>query len=107
MINVKVKRQKGEIIAFKMSGHANSGPYGHDLVCAAASAVSFGAVNAIIDLCQTELIIDQKENGGYLFVQMPDTLLGQERLKAQIILEAMVISLQTIERDYGEFITIE
>ena len=107
MIHVNIKYQKNEIIAFEMSGHANSGPYGHDLVCAAASAVSFGAVNAMIDMCKIDLIIEKEQDGGYLFVKLPDTLSEQKRIKAQIILEAMVISLKTIERDYGEFITIE
>jgi uncharacterized protein YsxB (DUF464 family) len=30
-----------------VKGHANSGAYGHDLVCAAVSAVVTGACNAI------------------------------------------------------------
>ena len=33
-----------------MDGHANHGEYGHDIVCAGASAVLFGSVNAILGL---------------------------------------------------------
>ena len=33
--------------SFTMSGHADFAEHGQDLVCAGASAVSFGAINAI------------------------------------------------------------
>src|SRR5699024_12152227 len=39
-----------EISSFVVSGHANSGPYGQDLVCAAVSAVTFGAGNAVLEI---------------------------------------------------------
>ena len=35
-----------------MKGHADFAEHGKDLVCAGASAVSFGAVNAIIALTE-------------------------------------------------------
>lgn len=31
----------------RISGHANSGPHGHDLVCAGVSSVAIGALNAL------------------------------------------------------------
>ena len=30
-----------------ISGHANSGPHGHDLVCAGVSSITTGALNAL------------------------------------------------------------
>ncbi len=49
MIQILVTRNEhGHVSAFEISGHAESGPYGHDLVCAAVSAVSFGSVNAVM-----------------------------------------------------------
>ena len=52
MIKVIVKfyeRIGGNIVSIDVSGHANSGPYGNDLVCAAVSAVMVGAANALKD----------------------------------------------------------
>ncbi|MEJ8776351.1 ribosomal-processing cysteine protease Prp [Pseudogracilibacillus sp. ICA-222130] len=106
MIKVVISKYNDTIHAFEISGHANSGPYGYDLVCAAVSAVSFGSVNAVSALCETELIVDQHGEGGYLYVELPNSLTGERLEKANIILEAMIESLKTIERQYGEFIKI-
>lgn len=107
MIKVNVFRKDRAIHLFEISGHANSGPYGYDLVCAGVSAVSFGAVNAVIKLCEVDLKIDHGEDGGYLSVEIPSSLSIEQSEQVQLILEAMLISLQTIEREYSKFIQIK
>lgn len=106
MINITIFRQSNQITAFELSGHAESGPYGYDLVCAGVSAVSFGAVNGIHLLCEIDLEIEQAEDGGYLKVVLPDDVSAAVKNQAQLLLEAMLISLQTIEREYSQFIKI-
>jgi uncharacterized protein YsxB (DUF464 family) len=106
MIHVTVYRQNEQITAFKLSGHAESGPYGYDLVCAGVSAVSFGAVNALFALCEIEPKIEQGDEGGYLHIALPDTAGAEKADKAQLLLEGMLISLETIEREYNQFIKI-
>ncbi|WP_173916015.1 ribosomal-processing cysteine protease Prp [Halobacillus sp. Marseille-Q1614] len=106
MINVSLFRSEGELKGFEISGHAESGPYGHDLVCAAVSAVSFGAVNAIISICDIEPDITQGGEGGYLKVVLPDKLSEEILLKARLLLEGMQVSLQTIENEYQDYIKI-
>src|SRR5699024_10513702 len=95
-----------EITAFEISGHAESGPYGYDLVCAAVSAVSFGTVNAIERLFHVDMEIEQGEEGGYLAVQIPQNSSEKVHSHVQTLLEGMLVSLQTIERDYNQFIRI-
>ncbi len=107
MIHTIIYEQDNEIHAFEISGHANSGPYGYDLVCAAVSAVSFGAVNAVSELCKLTLDIEQGGEGGYLFVALPTNCSAHQKQRAQLIFEAMVVSLQTIEREYHKFIKIK
>ncbi|WP_188453515.1 ribosomal-processing cysteine protease Prp [Virgibacillus oceani] len=107
MINVTVFRNNNQIKAFELSGHAESGPHGYDLVCAGVSAVSFGAVNAVLTLCETDLEIEQGSDGGFLHVTLPDTLDYQVMEKIQILFEGMIISLETIEREYNQYITIQ
>lgn len=106
MIRVTIYEKNNRINQFEMSGHANSGPYGYDLVCAAVSAVSFGAVNAVYELCNIELQVDQAAEGGYLFVEIPSNVPEQSVEKADLIFQAMVVSLRTIEREYKQFIKI-
>lgn len=107
MINVTVYRDNNHIKSFELSGHAESGPYGYDLVCAGVSAVSFGAVNAVLKLTDIDLAIEQGSEGGYLRVTIPDSVKPELMEKAQLLFEGMIVSLETIERDYKKFITIQ
>ncbi|MBP2256636.1 ribosomal-processing cysteine protease Prp [Virgibacillus alimentarius] len=107
MISITVFRKDHKITAFELSGHAESGPYGYDLVCAGVSAISFGTVNAIMQICEINLEINQEENGGYLYVAFPASIDDNTKEKSQLLLEGMIISLQTIEREYHQFIKIE
>src|SRR5690625_4548177 len=106
MINVSIFREHQKITSFEISGHAESGPYGYDLVCAGVSAVSFGTINAILKICEIDLNIEQADQGGYLFVSIPKSIPYEKKKKAQILLEGMFISLETIEREYSQFISI-
>jgi len=107
MIKVEIERTKeGKIRSFTMKGHANFAKRGQDIVCAGASAVSFGTVNAIEALTKIRLHVTQGENGGYLRCELPEMEDAATAEKVQLLLEAMLVSLQTIERDYGEYIRI-
>lgn len=107
MIKVKIERgSKHRIQSFELSGHAESGPYGYDLVCAGVSAVSIGTVNAIYKLCNVEPQVEQKEQGGFLRCVIPKELQADTQEKVQLLLEGMIVSLQTIEDEYGSHITI-
>ncbi|SEP93434.1 ribosomal-processing cysteine protease Prp [Piscibacillus halophilus] len=107
MVEFKLfKDTHGAIQGFELSGHANSGPYGHDLVCAAVSAVSFGTANSIMELCQIEPEIEQGAEGGYLKLLLPNRMSDEQRDKAQTLLQGMLVTFQTIEKDYHQYITI-
>jgi uncharacterized protein YsxB (DUF464 family) len=107
MIKVEIERTKeGKIRAFTMKGHANFAERGQDIVCAGASAVSFGIVNAIEALTKIRPYITQGEEGGYLRCELPEMEDAATAEKVQLLLEAMLVSLQTIERDYGKYIRI-
>lgn len=105
MVIVKVKRGRNRIMSFTMSGHAESGPYGHDLVCAGISAVSFGTVNAIEELCGVQLPVEVEDNG-FLCCSIPDSAEETDR-KVQLLLEGMVVSIQSIVQEYGEYIQLK
>lgn len=106
MIKAVLFRKQGSLRGFEISGHAESGPYGHDLVCAAVSAVSIGTVHAVAKLCGFEPEIKQRGDGGYLAVTIPDHITGPNREKAEVLLEGMQVSLQSIEQEYHQYITL-
>ncbi|AOM82374.1 ribosomal-processing cysteine protease Prp [Salisediminibacterium beveridgei] len=107
MIQVHFERTSvGTIHSFTMDGHADSGPYGFDLVCAGASAVSFGAVNAIAEVAGVDLNVDMRDNGGFLRCAVPSDLEESVSEKVQILLEGLRISLKTMEEQYSRFIHV-
>jgi uncharacterized protein len=107
MINVTIDYDPQEqITSFTLSGHANFAKKGSDLVCAGVSAVSFGAVNAVAALTGIEPVIKQGGEGGYLRCGIPEDISEEAQEKVQLLLAGMLVSLQTIERDYGKYITI-
>jgi len=107
MIQVQVKRNAyKQLQSVQISGHADSGPFGYDLVCAGVSAVTFGAINAIEELCHVELVVVQEEDGGYLLCSVPDSIQQHPNEHVYLLLEGMISSLKTIEAAYSEHIQI-
>ncbi|KAA9023119.1 ribosomal-processing cysteine protease Prp [Niallia endozanthoxylica] len=106
MIQITINRNRSGLIqSFTITGHALFDEHGKDIVCAGASAVSFGAINAVHELTGIIPSIEQGEDG-FLSVAVPEDIPDTVQEKIQLILEAMVISLQTIEEQYGEHIKI-
>ncbi len=106
MIQVTVTRKNsGMIQSFSISGHAFFAEKGNDIVCAGVSAVSIGAINAVHALTGITPEIEQKEDG-FLHCVVPEQLLEDTQEKIQLLLEGMVVSLQTIEEQYGQYIKI-
>ncbi|CAM3094808.1 ribosomal-processing cysteine protease Prp [Sporolactobacillus spathodeae] len=107
MITLHVERSSRErITGFRLSGHAGSGPYGYDLVCAGVSAVSFGAINAVEALTHSHPDVKQAPDGGLLDYRADEQASESDQDKAQLILEAMIVSMRTIEQSYGKFLRI-
>lgn len=104
MIHVTIHiNDDGQVNSFTMSGHADFDEYGKDLVCAGASAVVFGAVNSVINMTECEPEINMNEDEGLFHFETDNPDVD----KLQIILESMIISLKTIEDEYGEYINIK
>lgn len=107
MILVSIYRNKDQdILSFTMEGHADYAPHGQDLVCAAATAVSFGTINAIEKLCGYEPEVTTHEDGGFLTLNVPGNLNDSKHQKTQWLLEGMVVSLASIEEGYSEYIKL-
>ena len=76
---------------FIATGHANSGPYGSDIVCAGVSAILIGALN---------------------WFDLESKIVHQENL-IQVItsqynyLDLIKIQLQAIQKKYSQYICIE
>ena len=62
MVKVELTKQNGQFLELKLSGHANGGADGHDLVCAALTGIMSGALNAYDAEYHDDVILTVKDN---------------------------------------------
>lgn len=107
MIEITIERRKSDstITAFKVTGHAEYAAYGNDIVCAGVSAVTFGTVNAIEKLTGCKLEIEM-EDSGWFAARITDLTDEQVSEKLQLLLEAMVVMLETIQHSYNDYVDL-
>ena len=107
MIRVTIERLplNDYIRSFKVKGHAMFADPGQDIVCAGVSAVTVGTVNAIETILGLEMQTQMKD--GFLQAEAPEGLDSQKQEKLQLLLESMVIMLQSIENTYGDYIQVK
>lgn len=108
MIEAHFRRNdQKEIFSFEISGHAGSGPYGYDIVCAAVSALSIGAVNSLAEIGGfTPLIEADEEEGGYLYATLPENLSEKQLSTAHILLESLLLSCKSVSEEYPQYVII-
>ncbi len=104
------RNDAGQISEFTLTGHAEAGPYGSDIVCAAVSALAISTVNSLDALAGIIPTVETKEDeGGYLHValELDDTMSQEQMNISQILLEHLLLGLQSIEKDYLDFIEVQ
>ena len=103
MIEVIIKKENDLIKEVTVDGHAGFSDAGSDIVCAGVSAVVFGSINAI-DALDEKVVFDvsatESATGHLTYRSLQPTK------KEQLLLEAMVVSLKTIEENYSDYINI-
>jgi len=106
MIKITIVRddKDNRIVSFAVEGHANYAKHGQDIVCAGVSAVSVGTVNAIEALAGVELPVKMKD--GWLSSRIPSISDAKCDEKVQLLLESMIVSLDTIAQSYGDHVKV-
>lgn len=107
MIYAHFNRKNKNILKFTLSGHADSGPYGHDLVCAAVSALAIGTANNLSRVAKIEPEVEaNEEEGGFLEIALPEIVDQNQQETSQILLMSLYYSLLDLEEEYGEYISV-
>ena len=100
MIRIVIKHDSsGEFTELVTSGHADSAPYGEDLVCAAVSGIVLGGINA---LKGNDYKLKSDEKSGKL--QLLN--IGEMSSHDKIVIETIVSQLQAIARDNPKFVNL-
>ena len=84
---------------FCISGHAESADEGYDLVCAAVSVL---AQTAFLGLCHYGKEPSYEQREGYFSIH-----LAERSETTQVILETMVLGLEEIVRQYGQYVVFD
>ena len=102
MIKIQVKTKANAIVSISVNGHADSAPYGEDLVCAGVSLACVGIANQLAKMgCvdNNSVAIDLGE--GLFKVKV-----NQSRHDIQLVLETFETMMKTIEESYHQYIQI-
>jgi hypothetical protein len=99
MISAVYEVKDGNYVSLNVSGHAEYGEYGKDLVCASVSSIMFGFMNAL-DALDEKIEIEQLEN----------EIVIKNHTNLSVVddyFELVIMQLKTIEESYGDFIKVE
>ena len=99
MIKVLIRFEEKNFKSLEVKGHANSAPYGQDLVCAAVSAILTGCTNAIQD--EKAFHLDVSE--GHYKLEAIDSLSPHD----EAVVETIITGLKTIADEYDKFVSIQ
>lgn len=100
MILARVKFLNSDILELEVSGHANAGKYGEDLICAAVTAIVSGALNGLDQLQKNNVELEVLEN------KITITVLKSSQ-ELQLLFQFLLIQLQTINVQYPKKFKIE
>lgn len=107
MIRASFLRERdppGRVMEFKITGHSGMAPKGRDLLCAAVSALAQGALVGLESVAGIQVRAEVRD--GFVTCRLPGHLTEAESLSASVLLETLLRSLRSLERDYGEHIRV-
>ncbi|MGT2932515.1 ribosomal-processing cysteine protease Prp [Streptococcus catagoni] len=105
MIKAIFTRQKdGSLSSATLSGHAGSGEFGFDIVCASVSTLAINFVNSVEMLTDTQADIKMNDvEGGYMKISVPHD--NQE--KVQLLFESFLLGMTNLSENSSEFVQVK
>ncbi|MDE7210310.1 MAG: ribosomal-processing cysteine protease Prp [Lachnospiraceae bacterium] len=105
MIKISVYQdERGRANGFHCLGHAGYAENGHDIVCAAVSALTMTAVNSVESLTGDTFSYDEDEKEGMMDFKIASPMSDA----AALLMGSLFLGLSMIEESYGrKFIRIE
>ncbi|SHJ82362.1 ribosomal-processing cysteine protease Prp [Paramaledivibacter caminithermalis] len=106
MIRINIRRnKKNDIESFSVEGHADFDEFGKDIVCASVSILTQTAVLALYEVGNIDVTYEM--NDGWLSCQIPCNIDSNQREKANIILDTMLIGIKGTLEMYPEYIQLQ
>ena len=99
MIKVSIyKNAESKIIGFQCSGHSGYAESGHDIICAAVSALVINAMNSIEHFTSDTFEYKENDKKGQIDFKIVSNLSNESSL----LLNSLFLGLQGIQEDYGQ-----
>ena len=104
MTTVRFRTEGNRVTGFDSAGHSGYAEEGEDIVCAAVSALSQTAVNALEAVAgvEPEVIV----RSGFLSARLPKGLRAKQRYAAEIILRSVRQGLEDIAKAYPDLVKV-
>lgn len=101
MIRARFFHADGKLCGVRIQGHAEAGPYGHDLVCAGVSALAIAIANGF---CAQDLpydvAVDDSGDGDFTITQT-GPLDATQAIKARVLWDTLYQALRDMAASYG------
>lgn len=97
MINVKVHRDN-----ITVSGHADAGPIGHDLVCAAVSVLVYTLIISVTTLTDDKCYYNIES--GYCSISVSEINRSE---KTQTIIDSFICGIESLVENYPDNVVLE
>lgn len=106
MIHAVFERaEDGELRRAEITGHAESGEYGFDVVCASVSTLAINFVNSVEKFAGYEPTLELNENqGGFLRIEIPKDIAPNQREMTQLFFESFFLGMANLSEDSSEFV---
>ena len=99
MIDIVVYVKDTEYTGLKVSGHANFGEEGKDIVCAAVSVLTINLANSVERFCDDDFTVDSDE--GFFHFTLSD-----RSEKSGVLLDSCILGLMDIGEECSDYINI-
>ena len=98
MVRVTVFTEQGTPVGFRLTGHADQGAYGEDIVCAGISAITETALLGITDVLKLDAAWSREE--GHMRCELSRETAGEDIEKAAIVFNTMIAGLSSLQQAY-------
>ncbi|WP_026528860.1 ribosomal-processing cysteine protease Prp [Butyrivibrio sp. VCD2006] len=105
MTNIIIRKNSdGEYMGFRLEGHAGSGEYGKDIVCAAISMLTINTVNSLEKFTDDIFACDADPERGYIEVTSENGFSDA----GDLLLKSFELGITGVYKQYGnEFLNIK
>lgn len=103
MIRIRFyQNNQGDILGFQTIGHAGYAQAGEDIVCAGVSVLVMNTINSIETFTDDKQLVECEDRKGIIRMK----LTGERSKEAQLLLQSLLLGLQSIEKEYDQYIEV-